>query len=548
MFKFLTAKIVMKPGVDLYSLVDSLDTESVYHWVGSDIVESLNGIAPGVDQVAACRHIFARMINESPEDYLKNSDFLTFLVSKLSSDKQKELERRIGMSLTLLNEGSSQISQDSLQVLSGFFGIEPPSEPLTTAALATQSLGAQYSLFDHQRRAAQQVWRHIYRGSSRVLLHMPTGAGKTRTAMHIIVRYLIEHEPCVIVWLASSAELLEQAADAFEQAWCQMGNREVLVKRAWGGGDLDFEGFEDGVLIGGLQKLSAYFERHPIPAFRIGRRTKLVVIDEAHQAIAPTYSSVIEQLTETGADNALIGLSATPGRTWNDISEDSRLSDFFDGNKVTLSIPGYSDPVSFLIDNGYLAKPEFRALEFQSESFETSSKERKGIDYSNELLEQLGDDPSRNALAIREIQCLISEGHKRIIFFSASVANAKKVALLLDAIGVDSGIVTGGSSSSQRTRTIRKFRRRTNVPMVMCNYGVLTTGFDAPETSAAVIARPTKSLVLYSQMVGRATRGVKAGGNETCTISTVVDTNLPGFGDIAEAFMNWEDVWGTENE
>jgi len=84
--------------------------------------------------------------------------------------------------------------------------------------------------------------------------------------------------------------------------------------------------------------------------------------------------------------------------------------------------------------------------------------------------------------------------------------------------------------------------------MVMCNYGVLTTGFDAPEISAAVIARPTKSLVLYSQMVGRATRGIKAGGNETCTISTVVDTNLPGFGDIAEAFMNWEDVWSVDNE
>ena len=44
-------------------------------------------------------------------------------------------------------------------------------------------------------------------------------------------------------------------------------------------------------------------------------------------------------------------------------------------------------------------------------------------------------------------------------------------------------------------------------------------------------------------MVGRATRGPKAGGNETCEIATVIDTELPGFGDIAEAFTNWEDVW-----
>jgi superfamily II DNA or RNA helicase len=75
------------------------------------------------------------------------------------------------------------------------------------------------------------------------------------------------------------------------------------------------------------------------------------------------------------------------------------------------------------------------------------------------------------------------------------------------------------------------------------NYGVLTTGFDAPQTSAALIARPTKSLVLYSQMIGRAIRGPRAGGNETAEILTVVDTGLQGFGDVEQAFLNWEDVW-----
>ena len=72
---------------------------------------------------------------------------------------------------------------------------------------------------------------------------------------------------------------------------------------------------------------------------------------------------------------------------------------------------------------------------------------------------------------------------------------------------------------------------------------MLTTGFDAPGTSAAVIARPTISLVLYSQMVGRAIRGKKAGGNAEAEIVTVVDSGLPGFGDIGDAFLNWEDVW-----
>jgi len=79
--------------------------------------------------------------------------------------------------------------------------------------------------------------------------------------------------------------------------------------------------------------------------------------------------------------------------------------------------------------------------------------------------------------------------------------------------------------------------------MVLCNYGVLTTGFDAPKTSAVIIARPTKSLILYCQMVGRAMRGPTVGGSADCEVVTVVDSSLPGFGDMADAIFNWEDVW-----
>ena len=75
------------------------------------------------------------------------------------------------------------------------------------------------------------------------------------------------------------------------------------------------------------------------------------------------------------------------------------------------------------------------------------------------------------------------------------------------------------------------------------NYGVLTAGFDAPRTRCVIIARPTTSLVLYSQMVGRALRGPRAGGNATADVYTVADTNLPGFGSVADAFTNWEELW-----
>jgi DNA repair protein RadD len=133
--------------------------------------------------------------------------------------------------------------------------------------------------------------------------------------------------------------------------------------------------------------------------------------------------------------------------------------------------------------------------------------------------------------------------HKRIIVFASSVRHAHLIAGVLIARGVEALVVTGAMDGRAREKNITRFRGAAATPIVMCNFGVLTTGFDAPRTSAAIIARPTRSLVLYSQMVGRATRGVRAGGNAEAEIVTVVDPALPGFGDIADAFVNWEDVW-----
>jgi len=70
--------------------------------------------------------------------------------------------------------------------------------------------------------------------------------------------------------------------------------------------------------------------------------------------------------------------------------------------------------------------------------------------------------------------------------------------------------------------------------------------FDAPATSCAIIARPTKSLVLYSQMVGRAARGPSVGGNRQADVYTVVDTAAPGFATMQQAFTHWNSLWDKE--
>jgi superfamily II DNA or RNA helicase len=132
------------------------------------------------------------------------------------------------------------------------------------------------------------------------------------------------------------------------------------------------------------------------------------------------------------------------------------------------------------------------------------------------------------------------------MLFAASVLNSQSIACALRARGIQAYSLTATTPSTERARIIEDFKDDTDETKVLCNYGVLTTGFDAPKTSAAVIARPTLSLVLYSQMVGRAIRGIRAGGNADAEVVTIVDQELQGFGDVAEAFRNWEDVWRTK--
>ena len=87
---------------------------------------------------------------------------------------------------------------------------------------------------------------------------------------------------------------------------------------------------------------------------------------------------------------------------------------------------------------------------------------------------------------------------------------------------------------------IDAFKR--NRIQVLTNFGVLTTGFDAPNIDVVIIARPTTSIVLYSQMIGRGLRGAAVGGTESCEVIDIRD-NFDAFGDLDEVYSHFEEYW-----
>jgi superfamily II DNA or RNA helicase len=468
----------------------------------------------------------------------------------LSTNQAKLLAAHLGLPTTAsphnsLREASDSLSSQQLATVLAFFGADDVGGAVGYTGVTKREARPHYDLFKHQRSVLRRAQERLYRGARRVVLHMPTGAGKTRVAMNVVSEHLRDFEPTVVVWLAFSAELLEQAASEFETAWRYLGNRKVEIVRFWGASSVNLAAVSDGVIVAGLGKLFAAgrSEINLLPT--LGDAVSLVVMDEAHQSIAETYEFVLDILATKRRDASLLGLTATPGRTYSDINEDARLAKFWTGEKVRLEVEGYDNPVKYLIAEGYLAKPEFRTVLVNSGcilSEEDLRRVQSGLDLPDNTLELLAGDDKWNAAVIETTRELMSR-HRRVLVFATNVRQAIVLASVMRALGHNARTVIGTTPKPERQSVLQQYTSNTLEPMAVFNYGVLTTGFDAPATSAAVIARPTRSLVLFSQMVGRALRGTQAGGNERAEIVTVIDTKLPGFGDPATAFTNWEDVW-----
>ena len=258
-------------------------------------------------------------------------------------------------------------NSEAKKYLFNFFEIPiTPRNQRTIEAPSIIENTPKYALFSHQRRAAKQVQNYLSKPPRRVLLHLPTGAGKTRTAMNIIATHLRNNEPTLVIWLAYSEELCEQAVTEFQKAWDCLGDRPISTYRFWCSHDLDLEQAEDGLVVAGLAKVYNAAKKSIRFINQLGVRCSLVIVDEAHQAIAQTYKLVLDTLVVPYENTALLGLTATPGRTWADIDTDAQLAKFFARQKVTLEIAGYDNPIDYLVKQQYLAKANYRSLFYQT--------------------------------------------------------------------------------------------------------------------------------------------------------------------------------------
>jgi DNA repair protein RadD len=420
-------------------------------------------------------------------------------------------------------------------------------------------------LADFQSDLRSQVFDllHAGPGQNRAVLTLPTGAGKTRTTVEALLDWwLVEGEGDFILWVAQSDELCEQAVQAFKEVWIDRGSRageprvrdKLRVYRFWGGRQRIPQDGEAGIVISTVDKLRKVLvdpeDRRRRDAFLdLARTLGAIVIDEAHRAEAPTYRKVLEAI---GIDFSaagktaipVLGLTATPLRSQHE--ETLRLARRF-YNRLLRPQTLPQDPidaVAALRARGVLARPVHRVLPPSHKAMRLTIEQERYLeewkDLPPDVLTQLAQERNRNRQIVEAIVGI--DPAWPVLFFGCSVHHAEAMVALLRRRDRAAAVITADTRETTRRHLVQAFRQ--GEIKVLCNYGVLTTGFDAPTVRAVVVGRPTTSRVLYEQMIGRGMRGPAFGGTPECLVIDVDDNLVHVDGQrLSTAALQYTDYW-----
>jgi len=371
------------------------------------------------------------------------------------------------------------------------WGMAPACAPCETRPSEERPRGmppTSPTLRPYQRDAIDAVLAARRSGLRRMVVCLPTGAGKT-----VIFSHLAQLAKRQVLVLAHREELLAQAREKLERA--MSGAAVVAIEQGAQRAPEDAK-----VLVCSIRSL--HEER--LARVMRGRDVGLVIYDECHHAAADDNQRVLRQLGvfDDGWTGTLLGFTATTER-----GDGKGLDAVFDRIVYTRTLPE-------MIEDGYLAPLRGYRISTNADLTRISAR---GSDLPEEELAEAVDIEERNALVARSIQELARD--RRTIAFCVTVNHARNLSRSLNVIGVPAGVVHGAMPKDARAKALSDFRE--GKTHVLCNVAVLTEGFDDPEVSCVAIARPTRSEGLYAQCVGRGTR--LHPGKKDCLILDFVD-------------------------
>ena len=314
----------------------------------------------------------------------------------------------------------------------------------------------------YQTQALAECRSAYGQGTRAVLLQMPTGAGKTMTASTVVHGAAARQN--ATWWLTHRRELASQASQTFYSLGIAHGTVQA-------GHVSDPYAL---VQVASIQTIARRLGQLPRP--------KLIVFDECHHIGAKTW----DDLFHAFPDAKILGLTATPWRL-----DGQGLGKWF-GHMIE------GPTTAELISEGSLSPYRL----FAPATPDLSGVGTAAGDYQRGALAKAMDKPTIVGDAIGHYRRLCSG--KRAVVFAAGVENSRHIVAQFQGAGITAEHVDGAMDSQARDAAVERFRR--GETLVLSNADLFGEGFDVPAIEAAILLRPTKSLSLYLQQVGRALR------------------------------------------
>ena len=332
-------------------------------------------------------------------------------------------------------------------------------------------------LFDYQEDMKERIEKALRLHRS-VMAQMPTGTGKTYLLTAVIDSF-VSNNPMEKVWIvAHRRELVSQIDETVRKFHSfSASNTSSLLS---------------SVKAMSIQWLMRHYDE-------IEEEPGMIVIDEAHHALAKTYKEMWERFPNA----KFLGLTATPCRL-----NGKGFTDLFDVLVQSWSVPEF-------ISKGRLATYDFVSIKSDGMTQRLiDSLQKRGADgdYQNKEMDMLlNKKPSIERL----YQSLEEFGKDRKgIVYAINISHAQKITKLYQENGVKAIAIDSKTPATERQQDIEAFKK--GDIQVLVNVDIFSEGFDCPDVEFVQLARPTLSLAKYLQMVGRGLRVAK--GKKNCVI------------------------------
>lgn len=349
-----------------------------------------------------------------------------------------------------------------------------------------------FDLRPYQQKAADIGVQYLKRPRDTfVIIQAATGAGKSLIIADICHQI---GEPVLI--LQPSKEVLEQNYDKLKSygitdmsMYSASMNSKKISKYTY-------------ATIGSIYKKPGLFKHF-----------KYVIIDECHGVNPRKLDTMYSQFLEAIGCKNVLGLTATPYRIQGTYFQERGNMYYTASLKMINRIAGkkngkwstfwkdivYKIETGDLIEQGYLCPIKYYRDNVDISELQVNST---GADFTTESLEKFWNNKRLRRVA--QAVEYSDKHHERTLVFCSSIRQATNAAELITAMGIECAVVTGKTPKKEREEIIDKFKA--GGVKHLLNVGVFTTGFDAPVLDCIVLARPTFSLALYYQMVGRGVR------------------------------------------